>query len=93
MFEAQVTVGMHRSLKFGSRSGMLLKSMYGTRNAARNWEAEYSATCIEAGLVNGVGHPSLFAHGLLVNEISDSWCMQTISLVWQMRMDASTSKM
>ena len=42
--------------------GRLLQSMYGTRDAAGNWEAEYSGTCTDAGLVAGVGCPCIFVH-------------------------------
>ena len=35
-------------------------SMYGTRDAAANWAAEYGATLVAAGYVQGVASPSIF---------------------------------
>ena len=38
----------------------LLMSMYGTRDAANNWSAEYTATLEKAGYVRGIANPCLF---------------------------------
>jgi hypothetical protein len=40
--------------------GMLLKSMYGTRDAAQNWECSYVGAMIEMGFKRGVAIPCLF---------------------------------
>ena len=40
--------------------GRLKMSMYGTRDAAANWAAEYGATLIAAGYVQGVSSPCVF---------------------------------
>ena len=37
-------------------------SMYGTRDAAANWAAEYGATLIAAGYVQGISSPCIFHH-------------------------------
>ena len=37
-------------------------SMYGTRDAAANWAAEYGATLIAAGYVQGIASPCIFHH-------------------------------
>ncbi len=42
--------------------GKLLKSMYGTRDAAPNWEEEYSSTMIEIGFRQGKSSPCVFYH-------------------------------
>ena len=38
----------------------LLKSFYGTQDAAANWEAEYSRRLCELGYAKGVASPCLF---------------------------------
>ena len=40
--------------------GMLYKSMYGTRDAAQNWEYEYSEFLHSIGFVKGKASPCLF---------------------------------
>ena len=42
--------------------GRLLKSLYGTRDAARNWEEEYSTDLQTIGFIRGVSSPSVFYH-------------------------------
>ena len=42
--------------------GELIMSMYGTRDAAVNWSAEYTATLLESGFVQGPHSPCLFRH-------------------------------
>ena len=42
--------------------GRLKLSMYGTRDAAANWAAEYGAILISAGYVQGIASPRIF-HG------------------------------
>ena len=40
--------------------GKLVKSMYGTRDAAQNWEEEYSQFMEESGFARGVSSPCVF---------------------------------
>ena len=40
----------------------LLKSMYGTRDAAQNWEAEYSECMEIIGFNRGIASPCVFVH-------------------------------
>ena len=42
--------------------GMLLKSMYGTRDAAQNWEFEYTSFMEGAGFKRGTCTPCIFNH-------------------------------
>ena len=42
--------------------GRLLKSLYGTRDAARNWEEEYSTYLQSIGFLRGISSPSVFYH-------------------------------
>ena len=42
--------------------GTLLVSMYGTRDAAMNWPAEYTKTFIADGYVQGTSNLCLFKH-------------------------------
>jgi hypothetical protein len=42
--------------------GMLEKSMYGARDAARHWEMEYTEMMVEAGFTPGVHCPYAFWH-------------------------------
>ena len=42
--------------------GLLLKSMYGTQDAAQNWEQEYSDFLVSIGFLQGLGSPCLFYH-------------------------------
>ena len=42
--------------------GRLVKSMYGTRDAAQNWERAYSNFMEEAGFTRGVASPCMFWH-------------------------------
>ena len=42
--------------------GRLLKSLYGTRSAAANWEEEYAGTFNEMGFIKGIGSPCIFVH-------------------------------
>ena len=39
----------------------LLKSMYGTRQAASNWEYFYAEVLKDAGFVQGVSNPCLYS--------------------------------
>ena len=40
--------------------GRLVMSMYGTRDAATNWAAEYTETLLQDGYVRGQAHTCLF---------------------------------
>ena len=42
--------------------GKLMKAMYGTRDAAQNWEHAYINFLKRAGFVNGVASPCVFHH-------------------------------
>ena len=42
--------------------GKLLKSMYGTRDAAQNWEKEYSGFMTSSGFETGKANPCVFYH-------------------------------
>ena len=42
--------------------GRLKMSMYGTRDAAANWSAEYGATLVAAGYVQGIASSCIFHH-------------------------------
>ena len=42
--------------------GKLLKSMYGTRDAAQNWRAEYTEFMIAVGFRRGKSNPCVFWH-------------------------------
>ena len=42
--------------------GKLIKSMYGTRDAAHNWEIEYSGFMEEVGFMRGIASPCVFCH-------------------------------
>ena len=42
--------------------GRLRLSLYGTRDAALNWQQTLSEHLVENGFVRGVGHPSVFHH-------------------------------
>ena len=42
--------------------GKLVKSMYGTRDAARNWEKEYTGFMRDAGFKQGLASPCAFYH-------------------------------
>eukprot|EP00974_Lingulodinium_polyedra_P115314 11154815-Lingulodinium_polyedra.AAC.1 len=42
--------------------GRLRKSMYGTRDAAHNWEKEYVGFMKEAGFKQGISTPCVFYH-------------------------------
>ena len=42
--------------------GRLRLCLYGTRDAALNWQQTLSAHLIENGFVRGIGHPSVFPH-------------------------------
>ena len=44
------------------RCGKLAKSMYGARDAARNWEMEYAGFMRETGFEQGVASPCAFYH-------------------------------
>ena len=46
----------------GHRCGRLKMSMYGTRDAALNWAAEYTSTLIADGYVQGRANPCFFWH-------------------------------
>ena len=42
--------------------GRLKMSMHGTRDVAANWAAEYGATLVAAGYVQGIASPCVFHH-------------------------------
>jgi hypothetical protein len=42
--------------------GELCMSMYGTRDAAKNWSEEYSKCLTSAGFDRGIANPCLFKH-------------------------------
>ena len=42
--------------------GLLKKAMYGTRDAAQNWEAEYTEMMVEAGFTQGKHSACVFHH-------------------------------
>ena len=42
--------------------GKLRLFLYGTRDAAHNWQQTLSDHLVEAGFVRGAGHPSVFHH-------------------------------
>ena len=42
--------------------GELIKAMYGTRDAAQNWEAAYNSFMKESGFSVGVSSPCIFHH-------------------------------
>lgn len=42
--------------------GKLLKSMYGTRDAAQNWEKAYAGFMKEIGFKSGIASPCAFKH-------------------------------
>ena len=42
--------------------GLLLKSMYGTRDAAQNWEHHYASVMEILGFTRGAAAPCLFYH-------------------------------
>ena len=42
--------------------GKLAKAMYGTRDAAQNWEVEYSAWLEQVGLIEGEASPCALHH-------------------------------
>ena len=45
-----------------SMCGRLLKSLYGTRDAATNWSKAYTDVLINIGFEVGVSNPCLFKH-------------------------------
>ena len=61
------------------KCGKLRVSMYGTRDAAMNWAAEYCATLIKAGFEQGKTSPCLFYHPVTKYR---SWCTGTTSWRW-----------
>ena len=50
--------------------GRLRLCLYGTRDAALNWQQTLSDHLVEAGFVRGVGHPSVFHH-----PVRDIWTL------------------
>ena len=42
--------------------GKLVKSMYGTRDAAQNWEMEYTGFMKSLGFAQGIATPCVFYH-------------------------------
>jgi hypothetical protein len=44
------------------KCGKLLKSMYGTRDAAQNWEEAYTSVMSKSGFQRGIASPCLFYH-------------------------------
>ena len=45
-----------------NKCGWLNMSMYGTRDAASNWEGKYSTVLINAGFKRGESNPCVFRH-------------------------------
>ncbi len=45
------------------KCGKLMKSMYGTRDAAQNWEFEYTEFMNHMGFSRGMSSPCVFHHG------------------------------
>ena len=52
--------------------GELVKAMYGTRDAAQNWEVTYTAFMSEIGFANGKSAPLVILHKERVKD-SSSW--------------------
>ena len=49
--------------EFGSdRVGKLNLSLYGTRDAAKNWQKTLTAHLMKLGFSQGEGHPAIFVH-------------------------------
>jgi len=48
-----VYVGLSREDFEEGKCGLLKKAMYGTRDAAQNWELEYTEMMVEAGFKQG----------------------------------------
>ena len=42
--------------------GKLNLSLYGTRDAASNWQEHLAVHLVRNGFVRGIGHPSIFHH-------------------------------
>ena len=42
--------------------GRLRLCLYGTRDAALDWQSTLSEHLIEIGFIQGIGHPSVFRH-------------------------------
>ena len=63
--------------------GKLVKPMYGTRDAAQNWEEEYSGFMELLGFIRGIASPCIFFHPgrkselLYTGTISRCWGMIT----------------
>ena len=45
-----------------ARCGLLMQSMYGTQDAAGNWERSYTGTLTEDGCEQGIALPTIFHH-------------------------------
>ena len=54
----------------GDLVGKLNLSLYGTRDAATNWQETLSSHSIDNGFVRGIGFPSVFRH-----EAKDLWTL------------------
>ena len=57
---------------------LLRKTMFGTRDAARNWAEGYGRTLLKLGFMRGVKNPCLFHHpshdiSLLVHFVDFLW--------------------
>ena len=68
--------------------GKLNLSLYGTRDAASNWQEHLSAHLISHGFVRGIGHPSVFHHptrGLVTLVHGDDYTTagSASELLWQ----------
>ena len=61
------------------KCGELLMSMHGTRDAACNWSAEYTATLLASGYVQGRRSPCLFRHP---NPVIRPWSMAMTLSRW-----------
>ena len=55
-------VTLPKEMKLSNMCGHLRKALYGTREAAKCWEIEYSKTMDELGFVKGKTNPCLFRH-------------------------------
>jgi len=55
-------VALPKEMKMSNMCGRLRKALYGTREAAKCWEIEYSKTLEELGFIKGKTNPCLFRH-------------------------------
>ena len=79
--------------------GKLVRAMYGTRDAAQNWEYAYTEFMCKAGFKQGKANPCVFSHGdrevwVVVNggdftilgfEVDLAWFRERISEAFQVK--------